>query len=128
VKLFVGNLSFNVKDDDLRSSFEAFGRVDSAAVIREKFSSESRGFGFVEMPSRDEAQAAIEGMNGKEFMGRNLNVNEARPMPERTGGGGGGGSRGGFNSHRPDSRRRDGSKRKSGSNKGRSSRFNKRSY
>jgi len=90
VKLFVGNLSFNVKDDDLRSSFEAFGRVDSAAVIREKFSSESRGFGFVEMPSRDEAQAAIDGMNGKEFMGRNLNVNEARPMPERTGGGGGG--------------------------------------
>jgi len=128
VKLFVGNLSFDVKDDDLRTSFGSFGRVDSAAIIKERMTAESRGFGFVEMPSRDEAQAAIVGMNGKEFMGRMINVNEARPMPERERSGGGGSSRGGFSSHRPGSSQRDGNKRKSGSQKGRKSRFEKRSY
>lgn len=127
MKLFVGNLSFDVRDEDLRSAFEPFGQVDSAAVVKERGSSESRGFGFVEMPSRTEAQAAIDGMNGKEFMGRALSVNEARPMPERPGGG----SRsGGFSRHRLDTRRRDGSRRKSGggSRKGGQGRFNKRSF
>src|SRR5512138_2420876 len=88
VKLFVGNLSFEVRDEDLRSAFEPFGQIESAAVVRERGSSQSRGFGFVEMPSRTEAQAAIEAMNGKELLGRTLSVNEARPMPERSGGGG----------------------------------------
>lgn len=127
MKLFVGNLSFEVRDEHLRSAFEPFGRVDSAAIVRERGSSDSRGFGFVEMPSRTEAQAAIDGMNGKELMGRALSVNEARPMPERSGGGGG--SRGGgFSRHKLDTRRRDGSRRKSGSRKGGQQRFNKRSF
>jgi len=124
VKLFVGNLSFDVSDDDLRAAFEPFGQVDSAAIVRERGGSESRGFGFVEMPSRKEAQAAIEGMNGKELMGRALNVNEARPMPERSGGG----RKPGHAGHRLDTRRRDGSKRRSGSQKGGRSRSNKRSF
>jgi RNA recognition motif-containing protein len=127
VKLFVGNLSFEVRDEDLRSAFAPFGQIESAAVVRERGSSQSRGFGFVEMPSRTEAQAAIEAMNGKELLGRALSVNEARPMPERTGGGGG--SRGGFSRHKLDTRRRDGSRRKSGgSRKGGQGRFNKRSF
>ncbi len=124
MKLFVGNLSFDVGDDDLRAAFEPFGQVDSAAIVRERGGSESRGFGFVEMPSRQEALAAIEGMNGKELMGRAVNVNEARPMAERPGGG----RRPGFSGNRLDSRRRDGSKRKSGSQKGGKTRFNKRSF
>lgn len=125
MKLFVGNLSFEVRDEDLRSAFEPFGQIESAAVVRERGSSQSRGFGFVEMPSRTEAQAAIEAMNGKELLGRALSVNEARPMPERSGGG----ARGGFSRHRLDTRRRDGSRRKSGgSRKGGQGRFNKRSF
>ncbi len=128
MKLFVGNLSFDVNDEDLRSAFEPFGTVDSAAIVRERDSSESRGFGFVEMPSKDEAQAAIDGLNGKELMGRVVNVNEARPMPERSGGGGGGGRRGSYSGHKLDTRRRDGSKRRSGSQKGGKPRFNKRSF
>jgi RNA recognition motif-containing protein len=89
MKIFCGNLSLEVTDDDLKQAFEAFGRVESAVVVREKFSSESRGFGFVEMPADAEARAAIAGMNGKELKGRPLNVNEARPRPERRDGGGG---------------------------------------
>jgi RNA recognition motif-containing protein len=89
MKIFVGNLSLEVTDEDLRQAFEPFGRVESAVVVKEKFSSESRGFGFVEMPSDAEARAAIAGMNGKELKGRSLNVNEARPRPERREGGGG---------------------------------------
>jgi RNA recognition motif-containing protein len=126
VKLFIGNLSFDVNDENLRSAFEPFGHVESAAVVRERGSNQSRGFGFVEMPSRTEAQAAIDGMNGKELLGRTLSVNEARPMPERSGG-----SRrsSGFSNQRLDTRRRDGSRRKSGggSRKGGQHRFNKRS-
>lgn len=126
MKLFVGNLSFDVRDEDLRAAFEPFGQVDSAAVVKERGSSESRGFGFVEMSSRTAAQAAIDGMNGKEFKGRALSVNEARPMPERSGGGR---PSGGFSRHRLDTRRRDGSRRKSGgSRKGGQGRFNKRSF
>jgi RNA recognition motif-containing protein len=97
VNLYVGNLSRDVGDEDLKTAFEAFGKVDSVNVIKDKFSGESRGFGFVDMPDKTEAQAAITGLNGKELKGRALNVNEARPRPEGGGGrgGGGGGFRGG---------------------------------
>ena len=101
MNIYVGNLSFDVKEDDLRQAFEAYGKVDSVTIIMDKFSGESRGFGFVEMPSKDEAQTAINEMNGKDLKGRALNVNEARPKTEGGGRGGprrssGGGGRGGF--------------------------------
>ncbi|MCJ7730273.1 MAG: RNA-binding protein [Sedimentisphaerales bacterium] len=94
----MGNLSRETTEDDLRQAFAAFGQVESASVVKDKFTGESRGFGFVEMPSKAEAQAAIADMNGKDLMGRALNVNEARPRTERggRGGGGGGGGRGGY--------------------------------
>jgi len=95
MNIYVGNLSRETTEDDLRQAFEAFGQVESASVIKDRFTGESRGFGFVEMPSKDEAQAAITGVNGKDLMGRALNVNEARPRTERRGGRGGGGGRGG---------------------------------
>ena len=95
MNIYVGNLSRSTSDDALREAFAAFGQVSSAAVIKDKFSGESRGFGFVEMPSKEEATKAMEELNGKELDGRTLNVNEARPRTERRGGGGGGG-RGGF--------------------------------
>jgi RNA recognition motif-containing protein len=97
VNIYVGNLSHDVTDDELRQEFEAFGQVTSASVIKDKFSGESRGFGFVEMPTKTEAQSAISGMNGKDLKGRALNVNEARPRSDdrRGGGGRGGGRRGG---------------------------------
>jgi RNA recognition motif-containing protein len=90
VNIFVGNLSRDVTEDDLRQAFEAFGKVTSAAVIKDKITRESRGFGFVEMAVQTEATAAIAGMNGKDLKGQRVNVNEARPREERTGGGGGG--------------------------------------
>ncbi len=95
MKIFVGNLSREVTDEDLRQAFESFGSVESATVVKDKFTGESRGFGFVEMSSASEAQSAISGMNGKELKGRALNVNEARPREERGGGRGrpGGGRR-----------------------------------
>ena len=96
MNIYVGNLSGDVGDDDLRQAFEAFGQVVSVTVIKDKFSGKSRGFGFVEMPSKDEAQSAIEGLNGKDLKGQSLNVNEARPRTESRGGRGGyGGGRGG---------------------------------
>ncbi len=95
MNIYVGNLSHETTDDDLRQAFEAFGQVESATVIKDRFSGESRGFGFVEMPSKTEAQTAIEQMNGKDLNGRAVNVNEARPKAPRSGGGGGGGGRGG---------------------------------
>jgi len=92
MNIYVGNLSYNVSEEDLKTAFEAFGQVTSASIIKDKFSGQSKGFGFVEMPSKEEAQAAITGMNGKEMKGRTLNVNEARPRSDdRRGGGGGGG-------------------------------------
>ena len=95
MNIYVGNLSGDVGEDDLRQAFEAFGEVTSVSVIKDKFSGESRGFGFVEMSSKDEAQSAIEGLNGKELKGQSLNVNEARPRTERRGGRGGYGGSGG---------------------------------
>ena len=92
MNIYVGNLLREVTEDDLRKAFEAFGQVTSASIIKDKFSGESRGFGFVEMPAKAEAQAAINGLNGKELKGQVLNVNEARPRAE---GGRGGERRGG---------------------------------
>ncbi len=92
MNIYVGNMSRNVSEEDVREAFEAFGQVTSVNIIKDKFSGEPRGFGFVEMQGKAEAQAAIDGMNGKELKGRTLNVNEARP---RTEGGRGGGGRGG---------------------------------
>lgn len=109
MKLFVGNLSLDVTDDDLRQAFEPFGTVMSAAIVRDRFSAEPRGFGFVEMPKQAEAEAAIVEMNGKEFMTRSLVVNEARPMAARPRREFSSFSRGGRGGH--DSRRRGGDKR-----------------
>jgi RNA recognition motif-containing protein len=92
--IYVGNLPYTTTGDDLVELFQAYGAVTSGQVIIDKFSGRSRGFGFVEMANDDEAQAAIDGLNGKPFAGRPLTVNEARPREER--GGGGGGSRGGY--------------------------------
>jgi RNA recognition motif-containing protein len=91
MNIYVGNLSHDVTDDDLRQEFEAFGQVESAAVIKDKFSGESRGFGFVEMPSKDEASAAITGLQERDLKGRKISVNEAKPRPAGGRGGGGGG-------------------------------------
>ena len=95
-KLFVGNLSFNTTENDLQDAFAAHGTVVEANLMVDKQSGRPRGFAFVTMSSPEEAQAAIEGMNGKALDGRNLTVNEARPREERSGGGfrgGGGGGR-----------------------------------
>lgn len=98
-KLYVGNLSYSVRDDDLQQEFAAFGSVQSAKVMMERDTGRSKGFGFVEMSSPAEAQAAIEGLHGKNFGGRDLTVNIARPMearpPRSNGGGFGGGGYGG---------------------------------
>ncbi|MFL6236057.1 MAG: RNA recognition motif domain-containing protein [Thermoanaerobaculia bacterium] len=93
-KLYVGNLSYSVRDSDLQDLFAAHGTVDSAQVIMDRDTGRSKGFGFVEMSSDQEAQAAISALNGREVEGRSLTVNEARPREE--GGGGGGRGRGGY--------------------------------
>ena len=95
-KLYVGNLSYNIRDDDLQQAFAQYGTVNSAKVMMDRDTGRSKGFGFVEMGSDPEAQAAINGMNGQALDGRAIVVNEARPREERPGGFGGGGSRGGF--------------------------------
>jgi RNA recognition motif-containing protein len=89
MNIYVGNLSREVTEADLQEAFSAFGQVSSASIIRDKFSNEPRGFGFVEMPSREEAQAAIAGLMGQQLKGQTLNVSEARPRTDRRGGGGG---------------------------------------
>jgi len=94
-KLYVGNLSYSVNDDSLQQNFSEFGTIASAKVMMDRDSGRSKGFGFVEMSSDAEAQAAISGMNGKVIDGRGMVVNEARPMEPRTGGGGGGRGYGG---------------------------------
>jgi len=96
MNIFVGNLSRDVTEEDLLAAFGAYGRVSRATVLRDKFSGDPRGFGFVEMEARAEAQAAINGLNGTQLKGRALNVNEARPKTERAGGGNAGGGRGGW--------------------------------
>jgi RNA recognition motif-containing protein len=94
-KLYVGNLSFQTTSDELRDHFAQAGNVESASVVEDRMTGRSRGFGFVEMATPEEATAAIEQLNGKEFGGRNLTVNEARPRTDRGPGGGYGGNRGG---------------------------------
>ncbi len=95
MNIYVGNLSNEVTEEDLRLAFEGFGKVESASLIKDRASGRSKGFGFVEIVSKDEAQAAIEGLNGTELKGKALNVNEARPRAERRGGRGGHGGRSG---------------------------------
>jgi cold-inducible RNA-binding protein len=102
LKIYAGNLSYNTTDQSLRQAFESFGEVASAQVVMDKFSGQSKGFGFVEMPNAAEAQSAIDGLNGRDLEGRTISVNEARPKTEGSGGGrggyggGGGGGRGGW--------------------------------
>ena len=83
MRIYVGNLSYNTSDDDLRTAFEQFGDVVEAHVAVDRYTERSRGFGFVEMPDAGQAQSAIEGMNGTDLGGRTLNVNEARPREDR---------------------------------------------
>ena len=94
-KLYVGNLTYNVNESDLEALFTPFGSVQSAQIIVDRDTNRSKGFAFVEMGTDDEAQAAIDGLNGRDHDGRNLTVNEAKPREARTGGGGGGGGYGG---------------------------------
>ena len=89
MNIYVGNLSHEVTDEDLRLAFEPFGQVESVTIIKDKHSGHSKGFGFVEMASKAEGQSAIDGLNGTELNGKTLNVNEARPRTERRGSGGG---------------------------------------
>lgn len=103
-KIFVGNFSFSMTQEELRQLFEPFGTVESATVVTDRDTGRSRGFGFVEMPNNNEADAAIAAMNGKDSGGRPLTVNEARPKTERSGSGprGGSGGRGGGGGGRDD--------------------------
>jgi RNA recognition motif-containing protein len=94
-KIYVGGLPYSTTDDQLQEIFSTHGAVESARVITDKFSGRSRGFGFVEMSSSDEAQKAIQALNGSDLGGRTLTVNEARPQERRSGGGFGGGGGGG---------------------------------
>jgi RNA recognition motif-containing protein len=96
MNIYVGNLARGASSDDLSEAFEAFGEVESAHVVKDRFTGESRGFGFVEMPSKEEAQEAIDNLNGKELMGQELKVSEARPRKDHRGGGGRGGRDGGY--------------------------------
>jgi RNA recognition motif-containing protein len=84
MNIYVGNLSYSMTDEDLRELFAAFGEVASASVIMDKFSGQSKGFGFVEMPDEVEAAAAINGLNDQDVMGRRIKVNQARPREDRT--------------------------------------------
>jgi RNA recognition motif-containing protein len=93
MRIYVGNLPYSVTDDDLRDVFGDFGELAAAEVIKDKFSGQSKGFGFVDMPNNAEADAAIKALNETDLKGRKLTVNEARPRAERPRGGGGGGGR-----------------------------------
>jgi RNA recognition motif-containing protein len=89
MRIYVGNLPYSVTDDDLRNLFGEFGDVAAAEIIKDKFSGQSKGFGFVEMPDQSDADAAIKTLNENEIKGRKLTINEARPRAERPRGGGG---------------------------------------
>lgn len=95
MKIYVGNLSYEVSEDELVAEFGTFGKVESVAIPSDKFSGRPKGFAFVEMPTRSEAEAAIAGLNGKSLRDRTIVVNEARPRPDNRGGGGYGGRRSG---------------------------------
>jgi cold-inducible RNA-binding protein len=104
--LFVGNLSFDVTENDLQDLFTPFGPVSEVNLMTDRATGRSRGFAFVTMATPEAAQAAIQGMAGKDMQGRALTVNEARPPEERSGGGGGGGGRGGYGDRRGGGRQR----------------------
>lgn len=91
--IFVGNLSFNTNEDELRQAFESYGQVDRVSILTDRDTGRSRGFGFVEMNSDEDGEKAIAALNGSQIGGRTINVNEARPKAERGGGGFGGGGR-----------------------------------
>jgi len=95
LRIYVGNFGFETSEQELREAFEAHGQVQEVAMIQDRDTNRPKGFAFVEMPTSAEAQAAIGALNGKEFGGRAITVNEARPRPERSSGGGGGGYGGG---------------------------------
>ena len=95
MNIYVGNLSQEVNEDDLREAFEAHGQVSSVKVIKDRFTGEPRGFGFIEMPEQEEAKTAMESLNGNELKGKSIIVNEARSRTDKRRGGGGGGRRGG---------------------------------
>ncbi len=96
MNIYVGSLSYNVTEEDLKQAFEPFGEVESVRIIKDMYTGRSKGFGFVEMPAKSDAQSAIESLNGKELKGRTVKVNEARPRSEgRRGGRGRGGRQGG---------------------------------
>jgi len=100
MNIYVGNLPYSITEDDLRQTFGSYGDIASVSLITDKFSGESKGFGFVEMPNNSEADAAIKGLNETQLKGRSIKVNQAKPRGERSsshrGGGGGGGGRGGW--------------------------------
>ena len=89
MNIYIGNLSYNVTEETIRQAFESFGQVTSARIIKDKYSGQSRGFGFVEMSVQSQAQTAIKSLNGKDLLGKQISVNEARPRADRgrTGGG-----------------------------------------
>ena len=87
MNIYVGNLSYETTEEDLKKAFDVYGAVDTVRVIKDNYSGRSKGFGFVEMPTKSEAQSAIEGLNGKDLKGRSLNVSEARPRSEGRRGG-----------------------------------------
>ena len=91
MNIYIGNISRDLSEDELREAFAAYGQVSSVNIIKDKFTGEYRGFAFVEMPVKEEAEAAISGLNGRELKGRALNVNEARPRTDDRRGGSGGG-------------------------------------
>lgn len=95
MNLYVGNLGFDVTDQELKTAFQAHGEIESARIIIDRDSGRSKGFGFVEMPNREQADAAIKALNGTDLGGRAITVNEARPKPQRDSRGGGGGGFGG---------------------------------
>ncbi|MCI0342949.1 MAG: RNA-binding protein [Planctomycetales bacterium] len=95
MNIYVGNLPFSATEAEVREQFSKYGQVASVSLITDRMTGQPRGFGFVEMPAKNEADAAIAALNGKDFGGRKLTVNEAKPRGERGGGGGGGGFRGG---------------------------------
>ena len=94
MNIYVGNLSFDASEEDLQKLFSGFGQVSSVTIVKDKYSGQPRGFGFIEMPEHSEAQAAIENLNGKELLGRSINVSEARPRTDRAKTGGQGGRKG----------------------------------
>ena len=97
MNIYVGNLPFNLGEEDLSKIFEEYGEIASAKIITDKFTGRSKGFGFVEMENDEEAKTAIEELNNAEVGGRNIKVNESRPRSNENRGGGGGGGRGGYN-------------------------------